>query len=134
MLVLSIYEDNLVNGTTYKSFALMRADLERLYRVRHPNDYIARSYVAGTSPHTGYFLPLDTTNSIVVIFRPQDKLVGSIESGEYKVFIWSTGADTARPIQLKRNAKGLWKVNEFSSLTVGIQAPVAPGPTAADEL
>lgn len=132
MLVLSMFEDNLVEGSTYKSYALMRADFERLCRFNPPNEYIARSYVAGTTPDNGYEIP--ENSSICVKFRPQEDMVGSIESGDYKVFIWCSGADTARPLRLKRNVKGLWKVYEFSSLTVGIRAPPPTGPSAADDL
>lgn len=131
MLILSMWEDNLIAGNTYKNYGLFRADIERVNRLLPPSgDYVSRSYVAGSTPANGYsFNP----GTIVVRFRPQDRLVGSIEQGQYKVFVWSSGADTARPVTLKRNSKGYWKIFEFSSLTVGIRAPEG-GHDAADDL
>ena len=130
MLVLSMWEDNLVAGHTYKSYGLFRADIERVNRLLPPKGHIARSYVAGANPANAYSF---NSGSIVVRFRPQDRLVGSVEEKQYKVFIWSGGADSARPVTLKRNAKGYWKVFEFSSLTVDIRAPES-GHDAADDL
>lgn len=103
MLVLSMWEDNLVPGSTYKTYALMRADIERLSRLLSPSDHVSRSYTAGSSPANGYVV--NENEDVLVRFRPQEKAVGSIESGIYKVFVWSTGADSARPLTLKRNSK-----------------------------
>jgi hypothetical protein len=33
-----------------------------------------------------------------------------------------------------RNSKGLWKVDNFSSISTGCAQPVKDGPSAADEL
>ncbi|WP_167882958.1 DUF6935 domain-containing protein [Leptospira barantonii] len=43
-----------------------------------------------------------------------------------------SGADTPRPVTLKKNAKGVWKAREFSSLLVGIKKPASKNP--ADDL
>jgi hypothetical protein len=107
------------------------ADRDRAARLLAPNTHVARSYVAGAVPGNGYAFD---EGAIVVKFRPQAKMAGSVASGERKVFVWSGGADTARPVTLRCNAKGFWKVAEFSSLTVGVRPPQASGPTAADEL
>ncbi len=39
------------------------------------------------------------------------------------MYLWSTGADTPRPIALERNDKGLWKAFEWSSLEVDVRPP-----------
>jgi hypothetical protein len=39
------------------------------------------------------------------------------------VFVWSTGASSARPITLTKNKNGIWKVKGFSSLVVECQPP-----------
>lgn len=129
MLVLSMWEENLSPGNTYKTYNLSRADIDRVNRLLPPNDYIARSYVAGATPSNNYKI---NRKSIGIKFRTQDKYVGEIEKGTYKVFVWSGGADTARPVTLKRNSKGLWKVHEFSSLTVGIRPPKGSGDPSDD--
>lgn len=78
--------------------------------------YIARSYIDGTSHTTGYKLPpLPWTIRI--------KEVRDTGRGRSKVFVWSTGADSARPITLKVNNRGVWKAYEWSSLEVGTRRP-----------
>lgn len=81
--------------------------------------WIAPSYVQGTSADNGYTLPtLPYTISTLT-----DKH-SVIEEGKWiKIFLECTGRDTARPISMKKNNKGIWKVNEVSSLFVGITKP-----------
>lgn len=45
-----MWEESLVPGTTYKTYALCPADQQRLEAVQAPNDAVLRSYVSGTSP------------------------------------------------------------------------------------
>lgn len=77
--------------------------------------YIARSYIQGTSHEDGYALP-----------QPPYVIATKIQRGdpEGKVFVYSTGADTPRPITLVANDSGIWKAHEWSSLEVGVRAPV----------
>lgn len=132
MVTLCLWEESLVSdGGGYMGFSIHRSDEDRLRRMAPPKEYIVRSYVSGTSPENGY--EFDPSN-ITIAIRPQKEHAGSEREGWVKVFIWSSGADTARPITLKKNSKGVWKVSEFSSLTVDIRPPVPPGPTAADVL
>jgi hypothetical protein len=67
-------------------------------------------------------------------FRKQERLVGSIDSGKYKVFACSEGTATCRPMQMVRNDKGFWKVDNFSSISTGCAGPVKDGPSASDDL
>eukprot|EP00890_Picochlorum_soloecismus_P002838 jgi/Picsp_1/3555/NSC_06393-R1_conserved domain protein len=135
MMIISMCEENIVSAhegapESYKGYVLHRSDAERLARV---TDYLARSYVTGATPDNQY--SINDPSSISIAFRHQTEYTGSEADGSKKVFIWSNGADTARPVSLKRNAKGFWKVNEFSSITVGIRPPNDPScPPAAEAL
>lgn len=107
----AIFEDDLVRGD------LSRADRYRLARV---HEFMARAYVDGTSPDTCYRIP--DKDEIRLRFRDQTKYVGSIASGRYKVFVLSGDEElSARPMTLKRNDDGIWKVVEFSSMTLPLK-------------
>jgi hypothetical protein len=82
--------------------------------------WVARSYFEGTSPSNGYALPA----SLSVRIREQPADVGESSA---KVFVFSSGADSPRPIRLLKSPKGYWKSKEWSSLEVGVRPPaVAP--------
>lgn len=78
--------------------------------------YIAHSYFVGTSPAGGYALP----EQLVIRMRTQPR---DMKPDSGKVFVASSGADSDRPLQLKKNAEGGWRVSEWSSLEVGVRAP-----------
>lgn len=89
------------------------------YRLRRVLPYMARAYVDGAVPESCYALPND--EEIRLAFRPQEKYVGSVESGRYKVFIWSGDESlTARPLTLVRDSDGIWRATEFSSLVLPV--------------
>lgn len=104
----------------YKGKRLRRArtiDLESRIGAR---PHIARSYAQATTPADGYALPV---GPITVRVRQQPN---SVESGvRARMFVWSTGADTPRPISLERNDNGIWKAFEWSSLEVDVRPPHA---------
>ena len=130
MIVLATAEDRLDPGNTYKGYALGRTGVYLMKQaVKAP--HCMRSYAVGATPKNGYEIP---KGKVVLRFRKQDRFVGSIESGKYKVFVCSSGAASCRPVTLKRNKKDLWKVREFSSLVLGCPRIAPKGPTAADEL
>lgn len=80
----------------------------------HPE--IARSYVQGTSAADGYALKAGPW--VVRVRVTAQSVEGETRA---KVFVWSTGADSARPITVERNANGVWKAAEWSSLEVGVR-------------
>ena len=128
MCVLATSEENVVKSDAagnLNGYVLHRSDVERLNRA---NAQTANSYVIGTGPETDYGLP---AGKLEIGFRDQNKNAGSDASGKRKVFVWSTGADTARPIALTRNVKGIWKVNEFSSIVTGVRPGAGAGAGAA---
>lgn len=77
--------------------------------------YVARSYFAGTSPEGGYALGAGPYTVEITEVRPN--------GDSAKVFVACTGADSPRPVTLKRNNRGVWKAHEWSSLEVGVRPP-----------
>eukprot|EP00939_MAST-03C_sp_MAST-3C-sp1_P003957 g3957.t1 len=81
--------------------------------------HIARSYFRGALPHERYAL---STNSPLVC----DVKTQALEerSGRLKAFVYSEGADTARPITSKVDeSSGYVKAYEFSSIQVDVVPP-----------
>lgn len=74
------------------------------------------SYFTGTSPDNGY--AFDPATATLAVNR-HDPGVG----GTYKIFVTSSGADFPRPVSLKLGDDGLYRVNEFSSIYVGVRKP-----------
>ncbi len=110
----------------YRGKRLRRARALDLAQRVGATPHIARSYAQGTTPEDGYQL---AQGPLTIRVREQPGSVGA--DGRAKMYVWSTGAPSPRPISLERNDKGIWKAFEWSSLEVGVQAPPA-GP--GDEL
>jgi hypothetical protein len=86
----------------------------------HGMKHLPGSYVVGTSAAEGY------QAGPPYQFDFSRNKFSEIKADQIKVFIACTGAASPRPITLRRNDKGLWKVYEASSLFVGVVAPAAP--------
>ncbi|MEZ6187887.1 MAG: hypothetical protein R3F62_23120 [Planctomycetota bacterium] len=118
-LTLALDRKRLVQGAKgYKGFEPMRQDLRDFAERIGGRPYLARSYVDGTTPEGQYALP-GPPYRIRVREQPHD-----VQPERAKVFVWSSGADTPRPIILIKNNRGLWKADNWSSLTVGCRPPV----------
>jgi hypothetical protein len=105
----------------YKGYSLLPADHRRIKEQLRGRSFLARSYLRGTSPGDGY-APPPLPWTIDLATNPHS---GDPASGTLKLFVASSGADSPRPIAVKRNDKGIWKASEWSSLIVGIRAPAA---------
>lgn len=79
--------------------------------------YTARSYFAGTSADNQYALPSTLTVNADSTSNPHN---GNTDT-QAKVFVTSTGADSARPLHVGKNDKGIWKANNWSSLLMGVK-------------
>jgi len=101
---------------TYGGYELSGSITEFL-RIFGSKKHCARSYAVGATPENDYAIPDEA--AVVLRFRKQENYVGSIESGSYKVFVCTTGADSCRPITTTVNKNGVWKGHEFSSLFTG---------------
>ena len=103
----------------YAGWKLRNRDLRLIEDQLEGRPWLAASYVKGTSPDTGYELgggPLafDVRLDPVTPYEPRDRA---------KVFIVSSGADSPRPLTVARDAEGIWKVAEWSSILVGVRPP-----------
>jgi hypothetical protein len=81
--------------------------------------YVPHSYVQGTSPGSGY-----QHGPAPLVFRLKEQ-PNDVQGTKARMFVHSTGADSARPVALLRNDKGIWKAREWSSLLLGVRAPEA---------
>jgi hypothetical protein len=75
------------------------------------------SYAVGADPKAGY--PIAPTKPVTLRFRQQTKFVSPPSTGATKVFLCTPGAKTCRPMNVTRDAKGVWHVSAFSSITIG---------------
>lgn len=104
----------------YKGWELVPMEMSRLKDRILRQPHIPCSYIQGTGAAGGYALP-DGPITLEISSNPHS---GDQASGTFKVFVASTGADSARPITVKLNDKGYWKGHEWSSLTMGVVPPV----------
>jgi hypothetical protein len=107
------------SGKGYKGWVLDNAEQQRMKERLGGKDHVARSYVAGTSPANAYALPAGAMK-----VRVKEQGNSKADDTSMKLFVYSTGTDSPRPILLKKNDKGLWKAHEWSSLQVGCRPPV----------
>jgi hypothetical protein len=101
---------------TYGGYDLNGSVSEYL-RMAARNKHCMRSYAVGATPDNDYAIP--DVKAVVLRFRKQEKYVGSVDSGSYKVFLCTSGADSCRPITTTMNKNGVWKADEMSSLFSG---------------
>lgn len=117
-LTIAINRERLSQGKGgYKGYVPSQGDMFLIKRIKD-KPYLANSYFQETSPKNGYVLP-----KILNVKAVSNPYSGKKDAGDYKIFISCSGADSDRPIRLKRNNRGVWKAHEFSSLLVGIRPP-----------
>lgn len=127
-LTIAVDRGNLQEGAQgYKGWQLPANVLQRVGLQITGKEYLPRSYIKGATPENGYTLPAPP----YVIECSDNPYSGDRETGQYKVFVACSGADSPRPVTLKRNDKGFWKASEWSSLIVGVKPPAA---TLSDDL
>ncbi len=121
-LVVAVDRYYLKEGDTYKGYSLNRHSLDMMLRMLKKYPYVARSYIAGTSPEQQYKLP--SPPYIFNFFRTKYTIARS-QGDKVKIMIKCTGA-RPRPVTVKKNNRGIYKGFEFSSLYVGVryEAPV----------
>lgn len=101
----------------YKGYSLSSSELSLLKSQLNRQKYIPDSYFMGATPENNYAVP-EGSWEFDITTNPYS---GDPNSGKVKLFVRSSGADTARPVQMMRNEQGIWKVKEYSSLIVGIR-------------
>lgn len=116
--VLSVDRGSLSEGNVYKGFQLSNADLSRLKSQIGYNPKLADSYIKGANPENNY-----AVNYPFVYEYSTNPTSGNEADGYMKLFIKCFGADSPRPIHVKMNNRGVWKVANWSSVIVGIKKP-----------
>jgi len=100
-------------------------DLRTFHGAMGPDkSYLWGSYVKGTSRDNGYKVP-DITNFEVDTYF-QEGEAPTETSTLIRLFVRSTGADIPRPVRLELDDRKQWRINEYSSLCLGVKPPVDP--------
>lgn len=113
-------QSRIVEGNIYKGFAPVsgaKYDIENYYG-KH-KDHLGNSYIVGTKTADNYKL-----GKLAYKMEFSRNKYTEQSNGAMRIFIKCNGASSPRPITLKQNDKGIWKVSEFSSLFVGVAKPV----------
>lgn len=100
----------------YKGYSPAAFNMYLIKRVDN-KPFIPQSYVNGSVPANGYQLP-----SFPYKFELSRNKYSKVDEITIKVYIACGGAASDRPVKLTRNNKGIWKVKEFSSFVLDIQA------------
>lgn len=132
-LTIALDRSQIESGNVYKGYAPQRSFNYHLSRMKDPGrKHLYRSYIVGTSPESNYQASLPyrfsfTRNRYSVIKRDDEG-----NPVQVKVFAACSGASSPRPLAMKKNASGIWKAYEMSSLFLDVQAPASAAPV--DEL
>jgi hypothetical protein len=110
----------------FDGWRLGKRDLQLIRSQVGGRAYLLQSYLAGATPENGYRLP-EPPYGITCTSNPYS---GDPDSGQVKLFIASSGADSPRPVTLRRGEDGLWRTAEWSSLLLGVRQPVDPQTSA----
>ena len=86
--------------------------------------YLALAYFEGATPQNGYTPRIPYELDVMPTPRPQD-----VEPGYMKVFLKTKGADSPRPVTLRKKGD-TWCLWEYSSILSGIRIPAAEDPWA----
>ncbi len=116
-LAAAVEQEQLQEGL--EGWELAQQDLQRVQIQIGKQPYLPHSYIRGATPENGYALPAPPLK-IVCSSNPYS---GQADSGRFKVFVACSGAATPRPVTVVRDAEGVWKAREWSSLVVGVQSP-----------
>lgn len=120
-LTVAVDRGRLVEGPEgYRGWQLGNRDLRRIQTQLAGQPYLTRSYFEGATPENSYDLG-EPPFSMAFSDNPYS---GDPASGVYKVFVECSGAQSARPATVKRNDRGIWKADTWSSLITGVRAPV----------
>jgi hypothetical protein len=115
---LSLSSEQLVPGPNgYKGKQPDTTMNDHLKRLANDPD-IARSYVTGSTPQNKYTPPPGD----LTFYLTRNRL-SVVSPTEVRVYVATSGAGTARPIYMKQESDGIWRVAECSSLFVGIYLP-----------
>ncbi len=117
-LIIAADRARLMTGNVYKDFQLDTFGMRRIKEQLKYSPYIPNSYFVGATSENGYNFNVPTEMNCSINAHS-----GNESEGVLKIFVKSSGADSPRPIVMKRNNRGIWKANEWSSIVMGIVPP-----------
>jgi hypothetical protein len=108
---LALDSEELMSGDIYKGYAPKRIWDEKWWQLdKYP--FLGRIYAKGTKAQDSYALPPGPIDFLITEVRAQP-------DGTAKIYVATSSGNMPRPVGLRKNDKGLWKVTEASSLFVG---------------
>ncbi len=110
--------NSLREGNVYKGYQLLNGDMDLIKRQMANNKLIPNSYIKGAKPENNYSVKLPYIYEFT-----SNRYSGDKAAGQFKVFAACSGASSPRPMSLKRNNRGIWKLTNWSSVLVGIAKP-----------
>jgi hypothetical protein len=116
-------------GKEYRGYGFGGSYSDMFQSVYSRFPYIASSYFPGATPANSYATgdgPFQFEFKLHK-YRTQDDI-------EHTFFIPCGGADSPRPVHMKKNDKGIWKAANYSSLLVGIRPAANTKKTDKDEI
>lgn len=116
--VTMVDRNSLREGNVYKGYQLLNGDMDLIKRQIANNLLIPNSYIKGSKPENNYAVKLP-----YIYEFSSTKYSGDKSAGQFKVFVACSGASSPRPMSLKRNNRGIWKLTNWSSVLVGIAKP-----------
>jgi hypothetical protein len=111
-----LHPDRLRTGSLYNGHEPGQHYRDML-RIAMGKPYVARSYLLGATPGNGY------QPSEPLRIRWKRHAQPAPAPGRVRIMLLCSGADNPRPVTLRRDPQGLWKVDEASSLFVGVRPP-----------
>jgi len=118
-LVVAIDRNSLQTGQIYKGHELLKSDMSLIKRqIINKNRQLPNSYIKGSNPENLYKVKLPYVYEFM-----SNPSSGDAATGNYKIFVKCSGADSPRPITLVKNNRGYWKASSWSSVLVGIKKP-----------
>ncbi len=121
MLMVGTSFSRLIDGKRYKKKDFTSSDL-RTFESFNRQPYCANNYVVGATPDNGYSIDPGSVQ-FELKYTPKD-----ITEAKAKIFVCSEGTPSCRPVHLTKNSRGIWKVENFSSLMMGCMKPSQPTP------
>ncbi len=121
MMTVMLDRSLVTSGKTYLGYSPASSVMFHIDRITRESRwrYLPAAYVTGTSPADGYRCAPPYIYQI-----SRNAYSGEESSGTVKVFVKTYGV-MPRPVTMKINDKGIWKVAELSSLFVDVAPPAS---------
>ncbi len=131
LCALDLFDKNKDEGTAAMNLLrgpkpMVPYDVQFLCDRLRGKSYLPKAYFEGATPENSYTPAQPYVLNVLSDPRPQD-----IEEGYLRVFLKTAGADSPRPVKLrKKGSTGEWFIWDYTSLLVGIRTPAAEDPWA----